>query len=99
MNTDVSRTDLAYLHGLRVLSLFWIILIHLNIQAANGSWPYGKWIKAVAENNCVSRVLKTNSQTRSECFKYCDWMKVLAASLRVGLCDEWKKALTPDYRT
>ena len=58
MNTDVSRTDLAYLHGLRVLSLFWIILIHINIQAANGSWPYGKWIKAVAENNCVSRVLK-----------------------------------------
>ena len=23
-------------------------------------------------------------------FKYCDWMKVLAASLRVGFCDEWK---------
>ena len=24
-------------------------------------------------------------------FKYCDWMKVLAASLRVGFCDEWKR--------
>ena len=25
-------------------------------------------------------------------FKYCDWMKVLAASLQIGLCDEWKRA-------
>ena len=24
-------------------------------------------------------------------FKYCDWMKVLAASLGVGFCDEWKR--------
>jgi hypothetical protein len=27
-------------------------------------------------------------------FKYCDCMKVLAASLRVGFCDEWKRAFT-----
>ena len=26
-------------------------------------------------------------------FKYCDWMKVLTASLRVGFCDEWKGPL------
>ena len=26
-------------------------------------------------------------------FKYCDWMKVLAASLRVGFCDHWKRAV------
>ncbi len=26
-------------------------------------------------------------------FKYCDWMKVLAARLPVGFCDEWKRAL------
>ncbi len=28
-------------------------------------------------------------------FKYCDWKKVLAASLRVGFYDEWKRALMP----
>ena len=24
--------------------------------------------------------------------KYCDWMKVVVASLRVGFCNEWKRA-------
>ena len=28
----------------------------------------------------------------SSASKYCDWMKVLAASLRVGFCDHWKRA-------
>ncbi len=28
-------------------------------------------------------------------FTYCDWMKVLAASLRVGFCDKWKRAFKP----
>ena len=30
-------------------------------------------------------------------FKCYDWMKVLAASLRVGLCDEWKKTFKPVF--
>ena len=27
--------------------------------------------------------------------KCSDWMKVLAASLPVGFCDEWKRGITP----
>ena len=30
-NTKVRKTDLSYLHGIRVLSLFWIILFHFTI--------------------------------------------------------------------
>ena len=29
LNTNVGKNDLTYLHGIRVLSLFWIILVHL----------------------------------------------------------------------
>ena len=42
-------------------------------------------------------IAKANSQAHSECFQYCDWLKVLAASLRVGFCDEWKRAITQKY--
>ncbi len=34
-------------------------------------------------------------QRVSSDFEYCDWMKVLAASLRIGFCDEWKRAVKP----
>ena len=30
MSTDCRKRDLTYLHGIRVLSLFWIILLHCN---------------------------------------------------------------------
>ncbi len=36
-----------------------------------------------------------SSSTRklaASAFKYCDWMKVLAVNLRVGFCDECKRA-------
>ena len=33
------------------------------------------------------------SKLATSAFKYCDWMKVFAASLRVGFCDEWKSVL------
>ncbi len=36
---------------------------------------------------------KPTRKLAASAFKYCDWMKVLAASLRVGFCDEWKRAL------
>ena len=36
---------------------------------------------------------KSTRKLAATAFKYCDWMKVLAASLRVGFCDEWKRAL------
>ena len=32
--------------------------------------------------------LKSTRKLAASAFKYCDWMKVLAASLRVGFCDE-----------
>ncbi len=34
------------------------------------------------------------SQLAASAFNSCDWMKVLAASLRVRFCDEWKIALS-----
>ncbi len=37
---------------------------------------------------------KPTRKLAASVFKYCDWMKVLAASLRVGFCDEWKRGLT-----
>ena len=35
---------------------------------------------------------KPTCKSTESAFKYCDWMNVLAASLRVEFCDEWKKA-------
>ena len=35
---------------------------------------------------------KPTRKLAASAFKYCDWMKVLAASLRVGFGDEWKRA-------
>lgn len=32
LNTNVGKTDLTYLHGIRVLSLFWIILLHFMFE-------------------------------------------------------------------
>ena len=37
------------------------------------------------------------SQLAASAFKYCDWMKVLAASLRVGFCDHWKRAFMESW--
>ncbi len=36
---------------------------------------------------------KTTRKFAANAFKYCDWMKVLAASLRVSFCDKWKRAI------
>ena len=41
MNTNVEKSDLTYLHGMRVLSLFWIILLHVNVDSVAQLWPYG----------------------------------------------------------
>ena len=45
----------------------------------------------------VARLMTTTDLLLA--FKCCDWMKVLAASLRVGFCDEWKRALVQAIRT
>ncbi|XP_028401903.1 O-acyltransferase like protein-like [Dendronephthya gigantea] len=39
MNTDVGKSDLTYLHGIRVISMFWIIYIHANEQAYRSFKP------------------------------------------------------------
>jgi hypothetical protein len=39
MKTDVEKSDMTYLHGIRVLTLFWIILLH-----ATGFFFVGKYI-------------------------------------------------------
>ena len=36
---------------------------------------------------------KPTRKLAASAFKYCDWMKVLAASLQVSFCDKWKGAL------
>ncbi len=41
--------------------------------------------------------LKPTHKLAASAFKYSDWMKVLAASLLVGFCDEWKRALRPFF--
>ena len=35
---------------------------------------------------------KPTRKLPASAFKYCDWMKVFAASLRVGFRDKWKRA-------
>ena len=46
---------------------------------------------------CIKPLLhssqKLTRKLAANAFKYCDWMKVLAARLPVGFCDEWKRAL------
>jgi hypothetical protein len=42
MRTDVEKSDMTYLHGIRVLSLFWIILLHVNYAAMSSFVPVGK---------------------------------------------------------
>ena len=44
MNTDCGKRDLTYLHGIRVLSLFWIILFHSTFIFELGSAPISKCI-------------------------------------------------------
>ena len=44
MNTNVGKRDLTYLHGIRVLSLFWMILLHIPHFAITSFWPYGKQV-------------------------------------------------------
>ena len=42
MNTDVGKSDLTYLHGIRVISLFWIVYIHVFREIVNQFLPVGK---------------------------------------------------------
>ena len=48
-----------------------------------------------SESNGSLKILrnKIKSGDIDSAFKYCDWMKVIAASLRVGFCDKWKRGL------
>ncbi len=53
MSTNTGKSDLTYLHGIRVLSLFWIILIHVAYQNVSSFWPYGKLIEVYKLLNTV----------------------------------------------
>ena len=55
MNTNAGKSDLTYLHGIRVLSLFWIILFHVN-SLLLGLFPIGKYIEVVLKYNKCKRV-------------------------------------------
>ncbi len=55
MSTDTGKSDLTYLHGIRVLSLFWIILFHLSVKKFSaGFWPSGKLIEVYKLLNTVA---------------------------------------------
>ena len=49
MRTDVEKSDMTYLHGIRVLSLFWIILLHVNNGSMMTLLPAGKYVKILAQ--------------------------------------------------
>ena len=40
---------------------------------------------------------KPTGKLAASAFRYCDWINVLAASLQVGFCDEWKRGLKPVF--
>ena len=44
MSTDCGKGDLTYLHGIRVLSLFWIILFHVHTVFILSLGPIGKCV-------------------------------------------------------
>ena len=44
-NTKVRPNDLTYLHGIRVLTMFWIILLHIGGKAPQRSLPTGIYLK------------------------------------------------------
>ena len=53
MRTNTGKSDLTYLHGIRVLSLFWIILLHVATEKNSSFWPYGKLIQVYKLLNTV----------------------------------------------
>ena len=40
---------------------------------------------------------KPTRKLAASAFRYYDWMKIPTASLRVGFCDEWKRAFKPVF--
>ena len=56
LSTNVGNGDLTYLHGIRVLSLFWIILLHhtVTIITMPGSPnPGEKCVHMLCHLNCI----------------------------------------------
>ena len=47
-----------------------------------------------SSNASFPLIAKANSQARCENFNQSQYLKALAASLRVDFCDEWKRGIT-----
>ena len=62
MNTNVGKSDLTYLHGIRVLSLFWIILLHVNNELF-AFFPIGKYIEVQQVKRVRSNFDEANWKT------------------------------------
>ena len=52
LNTNVGKRDLTYLHGIRVMSIFWLLAGHVFIPATTAQLtPIGKeFVKYLASN-------------------------------------------------
>ena len=55
MKTEVGNRDLTYLHGIRVLSLFWIILLHVNLFVST-DLPSGKFTPLIASKLLMAEI-------------------------------------------
>ncbi len=62
-----------------------IVLAGLNVLSQDDSWDNK------SSNKNIHR--QPTCKLAASAFKDSNWMKVLAGSLRVGFCDEWKNAL------
>ena len=67
----------------------WAATFAIQLSSQPQVTPPTYWLKPLFHSS-----QKPACKLAASAFKYCDWMKVLAASLRVGFCDEWKRAFT-----
>ena len=80
-------------------------LIFSYFQLKNERWAiwYGNWCLKLVQKTLRTRLKhlfhssqKPTRKLAASAFKYCDWMKVRAASLWAGFCDEYKRGLSSD---
>ncbi len=77
--------NLCVLHVIR--SLFWHIFTITQVMV------YGELLNAVINEGSFPLIAKATRSSLRATFIQSQYLKALAASLRVGFCDEWKKGL------
>ena len=90
LKTDVAPGAVTSLYGLRVVSLFWVILGHVYVYS-NQDGIVGMLKPLFHSSPRPTRKLVARTFIQSQ------YLKALTASLRVGFCDEWKRGLSLVY--